>query len=255
MDFYLDERQRKKRRRLLKLKIYIGAVVFLLLIIGGIYAVVWSPLFQAKQIVGDDNVVQELKDFFSSQSKLTEFLGANNILIWDNSKLDKFQKNPEIASITIEKDYWHREIKINVSEREKFGVWCQPSFCWWFDRNGIVFSNAASSEGNLINKVDDLSNRQLKIGDQALEGKLLSNLIKVFSVLEKVDLGIRTLKLERPELQEVSTPSTGAGPVIYFSLRFDPSFGLSAIESLKKSAGLNKLQYIDLRVENRAYYK
>jgi len=56
-------------------------------------------------------------------------------------------------------------------------------------------------------------------------------------------------------LQEITTdPSVKFLPKIYFSLRFDPGFGLSAIESLK-STGLDKIDYIDLRVENRAYYK
>jgi len=282
MDFYLDERQRKKHRRLLKLKIYAGVAGFLLLLIGGAYAVVYSPLFQIKNIavtqtntntkqIDGDSLMQDLKNFFVSQSKVTEFLGINNILIWNNTKLVQFQKNSAIANLTIEKDYWHHQIKIIVSEREKFGIWCPSPFvdntstteanfasqstkgegCYWFDKNGVLFNGAPSAEGNLINKVDDFSGRSLKIGDSILGEKLVSNLIKVFDVLEQADLGIKSLKLERPELQEILTESS---PIIYFSLRNDPSFGLSAIESLK-STGLNKLEYIDLRVENRAYYK
>lgn len=264
MDFYLDERQRKKQRRLLKFKIYAGVAVFLLLIVAGAYAVIYSPLFQVKNItviqtnmdaeqIDADSIIQDLKNFFVSQSKITEFLGVNNILIWNNSKLNQFPKNSEISNLTIEKDYWHREIKITVSEREKFGIWCETPVnnCYWFDKNGVLFNGAPSAEGNLINKIDDFSNRPLKIGDSVLGEKLVSNLIKIFDVLEKADLGIKSLKMEKPEFQEISTESS---PVIYFSLRNDPSFGLAAIESLK-STGLNKLEYIDLRVGNRAYYK
>ncbi len=123
--------------------------------------------------------------------------------------------------------------------------------CMWFDKNGIIFEEAPFVEGNLINNVDDLSGRSLNLGDLVLEEKFYSNLFKIFDVLEKSDLGIKSLKLERIELQEILTESS---PKIYFSLRVDPGFTLAAIDSMK-NIGLEKIEYIDLRVENRAYYK
>jgi len=260
MDSYFDERQRKKRRRMLKFKIYGGLTIFLLLIIGVAYVVVYSSFFQIKNIqintdgtqINIDELVQKLKNFFASQSKTASFLSADNILIWDSKKLDQFQKNSEIASLTIEKDYFNREIKINIESRKRFGIWCEETNnCFWFDKNGVLFAGAAPSEGNLINKVDDFSGQPLKTGNLVLKERLIPNLIKIFDVLEKSDLGIKSLKLERLELQEISTESS---PIIYFSLRIDPSFALSVIKSLK-SSGLDKIEYIDLRVENRAYYK
>lgn len=262
MDFYLDERQRKKDRKWLKIKIYIGVFCFLLLLAGIVYVVVWSPIFRIQNFIGDENVVNQLKDFFSNQSKITFFLGPNNILVWNTVELADFNKSPEIAELSIEKDYLNHEIKIIVKEREKFGVWCffTPTEnasttevnknCYWFDQNGVLFKEALESEGNLINKVDDVSGSTLNIGDSVLNEKLVSNLTKVFDVLQKSGLNIKTLKLERPELQEVLTESS---PIIYFSLRNDPSYALSAIESLK-AKGLKNFKYIDLRVENRAYY-
>ena len=172
-------------------------------------------------------------------------------MIWDNKKLAEFPKNPEIAEITIEKDYFERQIRINIKERERFGVWCETGNCFWFDENGVIFSEAPQAEGNLINKVDDFSGRSLKIGESVLAEKFFSNLIKIFEVLEKTGLGIKSLKLEKLEFQEIITKSS---PKIYFSLRVDPGFTLTAIESMK-NLGLEKIEYIDLRVENRVYYK
>ncbi len=263
-EFYLDERQRKKRRRLMRLKIYGGVAVFLLLIIGALYVIIYSPLFQITRIdlpvrqAGADSdaidagrLIQDLKTFFVSQSKIASFLGSDNILIWDIKKTDQFPKNSEIANLTIEKDYFERTIKINIKVRERFGIWCAQASCSWFDKNGVIFSSAPLVEGNLINKVDDFSGRHLKTGDLVLEERFIPNLIEIFDVLEKSDLGTKSLKLERLELQEILTESS---PIIYFSLRIDPGFALAVFKSLEADT-LDKIEYIDLRVENRAYYK
>jgi len=129
------------------------------------------------------------------------------------------------------------------------------AFCYWFDKNGVLFAVAPSLEGNAINKVDDFSGRDLKLGDSILGENLTPNLIKIFNVLENSGLGIRALKLENLDLQEiVFEQSQTSLPKIYFSLRGNPVFISPAIEDLKKT-GLEKIEYVDFRVENRVYYK
>jgi len=301
--FYLAQVRKEKKRRLLKLKIYGGLFIFFALIVGAVYLIVYSPLLKIKQINVEcaltnteeaqickdkDKITADLKDFFVHQSKITRFLGPDNILIWNNKKNDEILKTyPKLLQVLITKDYLERVIKIEFKEREKFGIWCQKTqiargsgiinadqhadpreisdlqkeisegsaSCWWFDKKGILFEEAPLIEGNLINKVDDFSGRTLKIGEPVLEEKLFSNLIKIFEVLEKSDLKIKSLRLEKLELQEiVANPLNNSFPKIYFSLRIDPKFAIAVLESLK-NLGLEKIEYIDLRVENRAYYK
>ncbi len=269
---YFDERQQKKRRRILKLKIYGGIAAFFVLLIGAGYLIAYSPLFRIKDISiqyleaqpHDINrqflevkppLINDLKNFFTNRSKIAEFLGPENILIWKQEKIGEFLKNrPEISEITIKKNYFKRRIEIGVKERERFGVWCQQSenaTCWWFDRNGILFAETLNVEGQLINKVADFSDRQLNLGDKALDDKFFQNLIKIFEVLERSGLKIKSLKLENLEFQEAITESS---PTIFFSLRFAPDSALEVIKSLKDK-GLEGIEYIDLRVENRVYYK
>ncbi len=276
-EIYFDERQRKKRRRFLKLKIYGGIITLFILIAAAVYVIAYSPLFHIKNIiqtnndltqVNADQLIKNLKNFFANQSKIAGFLGPDNILIWNKEALTKFTKAPAVAGLTIKKDYFKREIQISVKERERFGVWCPLSSvdnastttavaggCWWFDRSGVIFAEASQLEGQLINKVDDFSGQSLEAGKLVLEEKFLNNLIKIFDVLDKSGLKIKSLRLENLQLQEiVANPSAAALPKIYFSLRFDPGFGVAAIESLK-NLGLEKISYIDLRAENRVYYK
>ncbi len=257
---YFDEKLERRRKRMLKIKIYAGLAAFFVLLIGAGYLIIYSSFFRITRIninntqIDADKTVENLKSFFVGQSKIAEFLGPENILIWKPEKISEFIKNyPQIAELKIEKNYFRREVKINVLERERFGIWCATTSCYWFDKKGVIFSEALKAEGQLINKVDDFSGRFLNLGEPALEEKFLSNLIKIFEILEKSGLKIKSLKLENLEFQEVVTDSP-LMPKIHFSLRINPEFALAVLESLKK-IGFEKIEYIDLRVENRAYYK
>ncbi|MBI2514984.1 hypothetical protein HYV91_02245 [Candidatus Wolfebacteria bacterium] len=271
---YLTERQVRKRERGRKIKFYgvFGASIFLL---GGlIYAVFYSPLFKVAsiQIVvetsdflrGEDKLIFEkqlIENFrgeLSNKPLLSKFLGEDNILNWylKNSGMAESvkQKYPYLANISIQKNIFKRQIDILVSRREYFGVWCLSEECWWFDKSGVIFAEAPRIDGELTYQVrDDTQNRALGIGSKILDDRLLPNLFKIFDVLEKSDFRWRSLKLENLDLEEITTGSE-LNPQIYFSLRNDPSSALLVLQSAKQS-GLDKAQYIDLRVENRVYYK
>lgn len=282
MDFYVDEKERKKRRQWLKVKIYGGFIIFFALILGAAHLILYSSLFEVKnfEVSGNQNVKSEeiinaLKNTAVMKSKLAALLGPDNILSWKSDDLKSITNVfPQISDIKIENNYLSRQVKIAIQEREKFGVWClinqqsttssdestvniQQSVnkCFWFDKNGVLFSDALYTQGNLINRVNDFSGRSLKLGDLALKEIFWENLVKIFYVLDKSGLEIKSLTLKNLQDQEIVAESeNGSLPKIYFSLKFDPGFGLAAIESLKNT-GLDKLEYIDLRVENRAYYK
>ena len=263
-EFYVDERQRAKQRRTLKLKIYGAIATFFILLAGVFYLIVYSPVFQIRSVIfnnpdggqiNKDILMESLKKFLADQSRISSFFGADNILIWESDKLNGFLKTqPRLSELTIEKKILKREIVLTIKERERFGIWCQLSDdCFWFDKKGVIFDKAPQTEGEIIYKVKDFSNRELKIGDRAIDELLFGNLLKIFETLDKSGLGIKTLRLDEMNLEEVISESLLA-PKIYFSLRIDPFFGLSVLRLLK-NLGLGKVEYVDLRVENRGYYK
>lgn len=275
-EVYLNKNSYKKKSDW-KLKFYIIIAVLIIVLGGIIYAVVYSPLFKIKnisvegsQIFNNDILIQDLGDFFTQQSGMAKILKMGNILSWETDKnvLNNFiKKYPHIAELSIDKDYIHRQIKISVKEREKFGIWCvvnRPndeqikaneeqisnkistsdvtfdknslpfvenlgeSSCWWFDKSGVLFLNAPGVEGVLINKVEDASGRQLKLGDNVLTSEFTANLMNIFKVLDESNIKIKTLELQDLKFQEVVAESSGSNPKIYFSLQFNPDFSLAA---------------------------
>jgi len=248
-------------------------IIFLVLIVlGGLsYLIIFSPVFKIKEIkisgaeqFNEIELISQLKDFAKSQSGFSKFLGPDNILSWIND-LGDFNKNyPVFEKIIIKKFLFRRIIEINVKEREKFGIWClmaqtdteiTQSVCWWFDKTGFIFSEAPFSEGSLVRKMNDYSKRTLKVGDLVLPDNLFQNFLKIYAVLDKIELKTNNLSLENIDWQEMFLEASDSSPKIYFSLKFDPGFFISGLDSLKQDPGFNKLLYIDLRTENRIYYK
>ncbi len=285
MPFYLNNKKKQRKGFFLRLKIYGFFILFLALVSGSAYVIFYSSLFQIKNIDTDFSesksasaLINDLRIFFTNKSTLNFFLGHNNILAWKSGEVDTgfLVEYPQIENIEIKKDYFERTISLTVEGRKRFGVWCQQvrnnaensaenntelngnnlfeSSCWWFNESGIIFADAPDIDGGLIRKVDDFSGRRLKKGNVILENHLAENLIRIFGVLENTGLP-SYLKLDKPELQEIiAVPVQKNFPEIYFSLRIDPSFGLLALQKLKE-INLANIAYIDLRVENRAYYK
>ncbi|MEK7636032.1 MAG: hypothetical protein AAB405_02995 [Patescibacteria group bacterium] len=262
MQSYINEKQQKRKKLIFKIKIYSSFILLSFIIIGIAYVIIYSPLFRIKNInkgvlKGDiqdyDKIISDLELFFVTRSKITSILGTDNILIWEN-KTDDFLKHQSIINnLTIKKDYLNRTININIDSRQKFGVFCSSIECWWFDKEGIILKKAPKIEGEIIYKINDLSEKKLEIGEIVLTKKLFDNAIKIFKASAEVGLNIKTLNIDNFTLQEAYIESASI-PRIYFSLRFAPNFNTTIFQNLKE-IGLQKIEYIDLRVENRVYYK
>lgn len=243
---------------------------------------------QGDQTLFEQGLFEDLKNFYTARSKLTAFLGTHNILIWDSDILPETKifkaKYSDLKGIEVKKNLVRRFLDIEYERRNRKGVWCllrsqiaadtigtsssnireDPRInqresapgCWWFDESGIVFAKAPTVEGNLLFRVDDYTGRALAPGDAVLEERFISNVFRIFAFLNQFDFQVRSLRLDDLALQEISTEAVNSStPKIYFSLRFDPEPDLKPLQDLAASSTFNNIQYIDLRVENRIYYK
>jgi len=253
--------QEKKRNDLWKtLKFFlIGLILegFFILIL---YLIIYSPVFKINevQIINNENtsfedVLNFIKINIFSDSYFKKILGFQNILIWPNFLENNYNTFAQIKNISIEKDYFKKNILIKVQERKSIGLWCvyQESKCFEFDEEGYLFNKTFFSEGSATLKIFDFTSRKLSIGNFALEKRLFDNLNLILKVLEKNNLNVEKIDLKNLETEEIIVKLFD-GPYIYFSLNFSPP-DLEPI--INKINNFNNLKYIDLRVENRVYYK
>lgn len=284
-DAYIHSVRTKRRRRK---KIIIGALVCLglgLLSIGFVWIIIYAPLFQIKtlEISGNIETKSDLIESYlnakiSTASIVNTVLGSGNMISWKEGVFQDFiSELPRLKTISVEKEYFNRKIKINIEERSQFGIWCgmkkglegeDTGFivnsvpysvsCYWFDREGILLEPAPHASGNLIPVVHDYSDRALRSQLKVHGTQSIANLISVFEVINEFGFSVAEVKIANRDLEEVEVYLRN-GPKLLFSLRFPADDAVSVIKSLMSSGGNGKsfvnLDYVDFRVERRAYFK
>ena len=278
IDSYVSDRRKKRKKR----QGYVwGIAIFLaayFICLGIFLFVVRSPVFQAQKITIEGNGVVSQADIMNlleasiinhgaimggTHSGLKAFLGFRNMLIWpDALPSSTLAFIPQLAGVTISKDYFLRTITVTVAERQPFAVWClMPAEntqgdeqCFWFDGEGTVFERTLDTQGNAIFVVHDYAQSKLALGGKVLPDKFVSNLLSIINVLRTSGLSIQTIALNDLLLQQIDV-TTANGPAISFSLRFPSNDDLAVLKNIMAKPGFSKLQYIDFTVENRAYYK
>jgi cell division septal protein FtsQ len=254
---YLDQQHTSLQRRNFRIKLYFGFALLLLFAALIMYILLYSPIFQIREfkIAGaerlpDDEVLRILQPIVL-QTKFDNFLGAKNLLAWDEKEVDV--SKTALASAIISRDWLRQSIHIIIQERERLAIWCDMhEFCYWIDRSGFLFEEAPKTEGSLILTVFDSETEMVK-GTRVIEDRFSANLTKLITGITELKFPIKKLSFER-KLQELRM-ETYAGPDIFFSIRFDPELNLTSLRTLQEKIGLKGIRYIDLRVENRMYYK
>jgi hypothetical protein len=271
---YISERRNKRKK--VRRYIFTTLAVFVLyfLFLGVAWLVLRSPLFRVQHVTVEGNNVIASQDIITllqsdpsgRHNMLDSVLGWNNMLSWPGS-LSSSQLNliPQLASATVNKDYFSRTITINVTERNPFGIWCflpkgdtddaaGDGSCYWFDNTGVLFEKATNTQGNLIVVVNDYSQAVRGLNEEVLPDAYTANFISIVNVLHESDIGIKEIDLNDLSLEEVDAVTTG-GPTIYFSLRFPADDYLGVLKNLSSQGEFSTLKYIDCRTEDRVFYK
>lgn len=263
----LFEIQEKQKRKRFYITLTLSGLVLFLIFGGGAWLIFRSSLFQVHGIeisgakrISEEEIKRVVEKRVLGDSAVKKFFGVSHLMVWpDQMQGEGGEELPGLESFTIEKRSRDRVIFITVKERDPFGIWCltlhDPPRCFWFDEQGILYEPAPLGEGNLLLAVSDSAQKDPGLSSRILPQEFLSNALSIFRVLQAFDFPIQTIRLEDLALQEMKVVTYG-GPALYFSLRFPSDVTRSVIQTLRAGeAAWEKLEYIDFRVENRAYYK
>jgi cell division septal protein FtsQ len=265
------QRQRKKQRRYFWATAGIFAFYFIALVIGWI--IFRSPVFAVNQVVvkGNQNIPSDAVVSLVEAAAMPAaggrtllvkpLLGFHNMFTWPSEiSSSTLAWLPQLANLSVGKDYFSHTITINVTERQPIGIWCfMPSGnsdeqCFWFDQTGTLFERAYDTQGSAINVVHDYSQKPASVNKKILPPEFAANAVSIINVLHAAKLNTNSIALKDLSLQEIDV-TTAKGPSLYFSLRFPADNYLQVIQNLQGQSGWSKLSYIDCRTQNRAYYR
>lgn len=251
-----------ERRRVLwrRLKLFVLSLIPVSFMAGVIYLIFFSVFFRVKDFQFNGVFGASQPDVIAFlEKRLGEYdsnaiFSHNRIFFWRDMDI-KEPRNvfPEIARIKVGRSLFSRKVGIEITEREKFGVWCEGG-CFWIDKEGIAFSPAPETEGTLVRLFKINNGKDIKLGDQVLPGDELSNFLKSVQLLQDLGISVAGFSMEDIKLKEMTATTVG-GPKIYFSFLVDPYFAKETIQNAKNSPDWKKLTYINLTVPGGRIYE
>lgn len=247
-----------KEEKIKRLKILFFSLCLLAFILSVFWLIFISSVFNIQNVVLSDAAVLNRSDILNIIFNIAPFGLGENLIILSKSRLksELIATFPSITDIIIKKKLFHTVV-IDFHKRIQIGIWCNEMNCYYFDKDGIVFSQTPPTEGSLILKIKDLSKNNIALGDKVLDNDQI-NFIIAFSgkIAENSKFKILEFKI-KPNSSIDLEAITSNGWSIYLDEKQDPAAAVNNLLSILEEAVKNteNLEYIDLRIPTRVFYK
>jgi cell division septal protein FtsQ len=174
--------------------------------------------------------------------------------------LNHFRK---IESAEVRKTFPDK-LEIRITERKALVLWCSGGPCYVVDEKGLAFSgidlDSPYARENKLIKITDNSARPVTLGEQIIQPERMNYILNLPEELKSLAGIEMTGESSVPSyVAEELEVMTQGGWRVFFSSAFPAD---EAIKMLKVfldqknfSLDLGNLDYIDLRVEGKLYYK
>ena len=262
---YQREAKERKRRRLISRSslivvtiVTVGAAIIAVLFFAKLFDVravdvVSSGLIPAGEV---ENIAWRVLD-----ERRLGIARKNNILLFSPQKIRPvlITAFPRIDSVEIRRTSLHG-IEITVRERVAVGLWCLSvqNQCFYYDADGIAFSEIASTSGYLFVPVIDERERTIEIGSEVAPDSWRQRIFEVKKILQFGGLNASKFIIPRDALNEFSVV-VAEGWKIFYTTNFDVKRQTDNLLAFLKEkispTEFTNLDYIDLRIEDRIYYK
>lgn len=149
--------------------------------------------------------------------------------------------------------------KQDIEDKNLSAAVCRLGNCFWLNKEGWAYNQSGRLDGNIVLKVEDKTDRNLAVGEKLLDSNTLAELIFLRSkVLDDLDVGLK--EGETADLNSGDFDfTTSEGWKLRLSVNENVYKTLETLKQslteIKKTAPTAGLEYVDLRVPNKVYYK
>lgn len=258
---YLQLKRAKKRRIKLLLYCSFGAAVAA----GVLYFLFFSGYFliRAVSVSGVDAPLAEEIKKITLQSLEGDrlFISRRNVFLFSTNEISETIKKdlPALDTVSVKKQFIH-QIAIEAKLRDRKGIACAEvpqTQCFYFDGNGVIFEKAPEIVGATVlvfkdNSVFDSSLPSEKYAKETID--FADNIKDKLFEKTGASAGYFTFPNNTGDIEA----HTDKNFTVLMTVNNQAEEQARVIKSILENEVKDKisaLDYIDLRVENRAYYK
>lgn len=250
-----------KAARLILLVTFLGVVAYSLFFSG--FLEVKNVSVFGMETLAENELKQKIDVYY--QGKYLRFLPKNNILLVSEKMLkgkleDDFRK---IESVAVEKKFPGTLI-IKIIERKSLVVWCSGGPCYIIDENGYAYQGVSLdsrevTENNLVKIVDE-SAKPIDLGEEVISTEYANFFAQVREgFAQEANLEIGDEYLVKSRISGSLQVKSKSGFNIFLNSQIPASLSAKTLkiflESELKPENIADLEYVDLKVENKVYYK
>jgi cell division septal protein FtsQ len=256
--------------RLILLKLAYNAL-FLLLAAGIIYFLFFSEWFQISKIMVEGNktidkrlILDVVEPYL--HKKVLGIFPSNNFFFIPTSRIEgeitaDFKR---IGSVKVDRGF-PSSLAIRLEEKKAVLLFCGNGGCIWVDEEGVAYNKSSYAEaladsGEVV-IVQDNSNSSLEAGQMVTTPAYVDYANRLWrSFPEKIGKELEYLSTPLPSAEEIRA-NTREGFLVYFDIDTDLDRSLALLkkvideEIVGKGSQTACLDYIDLRVTDRVFYK
>ena len=257
---------------------------FLLLMIGGLfYFFLFSPVFEIRRWHLEQEDFFKKETFLKTVNHLAEqrvwgiFPQKNFfILLLTSSSFKRtlYDLFPEIKNIAMipswQKESVFKSFKLRIEQREKVGIWCNAKktsseeensnkllkeSCYYFDDQGFLFKQAPQTKGPFLFVVKNETDLSPGSKQEIEDKKLLNALLYLKQAFSQIPFSVEEIRVF--SLNHDLEVKTNEGWSLYFDPQTDIERAFQVFLEIlpEKLEPTKTLEYVDLRIKNRAYVK
>ncbi len=250
---FLKKIKKITKRFFLKYKYFI--ILILLLTSSLFYILFFSNIFKIKNIEIDENILNS-----NAEEYIKKNIQGNIFLFSVKNFKNSFQfRFPEFSKIEIKKRYFDGTILLQLIKEKEIGIWCEKDIrCFYFNSEGYIFKEAPKNvSGSALIIIRDYPSKvveTLVLPYKVLDKKLLDFISIIFGILKEFNM-IAVFSINRDNFEIIA--ETKNYPKIIFNLIKISEYEKNTIRKILQSLRdkFPELEYIDLRILDRVYYK
>ncbi|MBD3300089.1 MAG: hypothetical protein GF347_01930 [Candidatus Moranbacteria bacterium] len=233
------------------------------------YLVFLSPLFNAEKVVivsdtkiSDAKIESEIEGLI--EGKIWGLFNKKHFLFLRSTKIENHLKDrfKSFERVSVRRDFFGK-LRVEIKEKEGVVVMCGTDNCLLFDNGGIVVLTFERSElyrfSEVAEVINDHSDIVIDEGMGVVSKEYIDFILNVRGALkQKIGAEIMSIHTPLPWASEVKVKTDQGWLLIFetsYSLEKQLDFLSVILEKEIKEEDRDCIEYIDLRVKNKVYFK